>query len=259
MKRIRLIHWNKDEAEPRNKALERLQYEVEFEIPNGPQFFKQLRRNPPDAVVIDLTRLPSQGRDLAFGIRKAKSSRNVPLIFAGGAQSKVDRIRELLPDAVYTEWAQIGEALEKALSSPPENPVVPDSDFAGYSGTPLPKKLGIKANMKVGLLNPPEDFPQTLGSLPEAVVFRKNAKAGCDLLIWFVRSRSELAKRIRSIADRKDYRSAWIAWPKKSSGIQSDLTQQQVRESGLDHGLVDYKICAIDATWSGLLFTRRKK
>lgn len=259
MKRIRLIHWNEEEGRKWVEILEGFDYRVGYEIPIGRQFFKRLGQSPPDALVIDLSRMPSQGRDLALGIRKGKSTRKVPLVFAGGAPAKVERIRELLPDAVYTEWSQIGKALENALSCPPKNPVVPISNFAGYSGTPLPKKLGIKASMTVGLLNPPEEFRQTLGSLPEGVTFRTNPKAGCDLLIWFARSREELAKRIRAISERKDFRSVWIAWPKKSSGIQSDLTQQQVRESGLAHGLVDYKICAIDATWSGLLFTHRKK
>jgi hypothetical protein len=259
MKRIRLIHWNQKEAEPRIEALGKLSFEVEFEIPSGPQFFKELRQRPPEVIVIDLSRLPSQGRDLALGIRKAKSTRQLPLVFAGGDPAKVERIRELLPDAVYTEWSRIGEALERALANPPENPVVPESNFAAYSETPLWKKLGIKPNMVVALINPPENFQEILETLPKGVTFQPGVEPGCDLLICFVRSRDELAERVRETAERKDLRSAWLAWPKKASGCQSNLTQQHVRETGLAHNLVDYKICSIDDTWSSLLFTHRKK
>ena len=259
MKRIRLIHWNQKEAEPRIEVLKDLGWQVEFKIPSGPQFFKKLKQSPPDLIVIDLSRLPSQGRDLALGIRKAKSTRRVPLVFAGGDPTKVKRIRNLLPDAVYTEWDQIGEALKQALSSAPENPVVPKSNFAAYSETPLWKKLGIKPNMVVELINPPENFQEILEPLPKGATFQPGVEPGCELLICFVRSRDELAERVRETAERKDLRSAWLAWPKKASGCQSNLTQQHVRETGLAHGLVDYKICSIDTTWSGLLFTHRKK
>lgn len=259
MTRIRLIHWNDEEGKLRSAELEKLRYQVNSKIPTGPRFFKELAEEMPDAVVIDLSRLPSQGRDLAIGIRRAKSTRKLPLVFAGGVPAKVDQIRELLPDAAYADWSKIRKALEQGVSSPPEHPVVPESSFAGYSGTPLPKKLGIKPHMTVGLLNPPEDFQDTLGSLPEGAELERNVNARCDLVICFVGSRRELSTRVLEIADRRDLRSAWIAWPKKTSGVQSDLTQQLVRDSGLARGLVDYKICSIDSTWSGLLFTHRKK
>lgn len=78
------------------------------------------------------------------------------------------------------------------------------------------------------------------------------------MIICFIRSLEELRRRIGQMAARDDFRSLWIAWPKKASGVSADLSQQTVREAGLAAGLVDYKICAIGATWSGLLFTRRK-
>jgi hypothetical protein len=81
---------------------------------------------------------------------------------------------------------------------------------------------------------------------------------GSDLIIWFLRSSAELQREIEEMAVRLDERAMWIAWPKKASGVATDLSQQVVRETGLASGLVDYKICAIDGTWSALLFTRRK-
>ena len=80
----------------------------------------------------------------------------------------------------------------------------------------------------------------------------------CDLIIWFVRSLGELKRGISKMAAGLEHGSIWIAWAKKGSALAADLTEQDVRAIGLASGLVDYKVCAIDATWSGLLFTRRK-
>jgi hypothetical protein len=135
---------------------------------------------------------------------------------------------------------------------------VPKSPFDGYAGQPLVKKLDIKANTVVALVDAPSDFKKILGALPDGVRLREQAHGKCDIMLWFVRSRKDLKRCVECMASRTDFGSLWIVWPKKSSSLRTDLTQQVVREAGLVEGLVDYKICAIDATWSGLLFTRRK-
>ena len=196
-------------------------------------------------------------------LRKQKSTRRLPLVFAGGDPAKVAPIRKLLPDATYSSWSRIHELLDLAIRTPPADPVVPDSALAGYSGTPLPKKLGIKADMAVALIDAPDDFENTLGDVPAGVVFhrrqRGQPRAGCSLTIWFNRSRQDVDDGIRRMARYLPQNGrVWIAWPKKASGVVTDLTQPHVRNAGLAEGLVDYKICAIDKTWSGLLFTRRK-
>lgn len=131
---------------------------------------------------------------------------------------------------------------------------------AGYSGTPLPKKLGIKEGTVVALLGAPATFQRTLGKVPENVTFRRQARGKADLVILFAKSVADLSRRLpparRTIAHRG---SLWIAWPKKSSGVSSDLDEGVVRRPGLDAGLVDFKICAIDQTWSGLRFAVRKR
>jgi hypothetical protein len=182
----------------------------------------------------------------------------VPLVLVGGDEAKVARIRELLPDATYTEWEEIASALTQAINNAPADPVVPESNLAGYSGTPLPKKLGIKANSVVLLIDAPEDFEETLGALPEKVTLRRQARGTADLVIWFTMSRQALEERIDYVAKLAGAGGLWIAWPKKASGVTTDVSEPVVREIGLAAGLVDYKVCAIDATWSGLRFTRRK-
>ena len=113
-------------------------------------------------------------------------------------------------------------------------------------------------NTTVALVDAPDDFEKTLGALPEGAKLRKGARSKNDLFIWFTRSRADLDGLIEKMAATIGEASLWIAWPKKASKVASDLTQQIVRETGLATGLVDYKICSIDQTWSALLFTRRK-
>ena len=259
MARLRLIHWNDDEAEERGERLEGLGHEVEWQVPTGAGFLKELRKRPPEAVVIDLSRLPAQGRDMGVMVRGSKVLRLVPLIFVGGLPEKVERVKELLPDAAYTEWKRVGATVERVLAHPPTNPVVPGGGLAGYSGTPLPKKLGIKEGFSVGLEGAPEGFEATLGELPGGVLLSRDDQEACDVLLWFSTSRGDVEKRVKAMGKRAGGGGLWIIWPKKSSGVESDLDQNLVRRLGLEAGLVDYKICAVDETWSGLKFTWRRK
>ncbi len=257
MHRVRLIHWKAAEAEERVDRLRSAGYEAVYKELNAASL-RQMRDNPPDAVVIDLGRLPSQGRDVALSIRKYKATRQVPLVFVDGDPEKVARIKEILPDAVYTTWSQIRSSLDRAIANPPADPVVLESLFDVYSSTPLTKKLGIKANSVVALVGAPVGFEKTLGELPEGVMLRREARGRCDVTLWFTRSRKELEGGIERMGAFAEKGGLWIVWPKKSSGIESDLSQVVVRKVGLASGLVDYKVCAVDATWSGLRFTQRK-
>jgi hypothetical protein len=262
MYRVRLIHWNAAETEERATRLSSFGYEVDSK-PLSPTDLRRLRENPPAAMVIDLGRLPSQGRDLALNIRKHKSTREVPLVFVEGDSpgdpKKVARVQKLLPDAVYTTWTEIGDALPKAIDNPPAEPVVPDSTMAGYAGAALPKKLGIKANSVVALVDAPEGFEKTLGALPEGAVVTRDLPEQPDVILWFNRSRHDLEARLEEMCPLASSGGLWIIWPKKASGVTSDLSQTIVRETGLAAGLVDFKVAAIDATWAGLRFTQRKE
>ncbi len=126
-------------------------------------------------------------------------------------------------------------------------------------GTPLVKKLGIKSDSALTLLGEPADFLKTLGPLPPNVKIRKTAIGDRDLTLWFPRNLAELKRRIKPIAGAVKDGGLWIAWPKKSAGVETDLTQEAIRKLGLDQGVVDHKICAIDETYSGLRFASRKK
>ncbi len=254
--RLRLIQWNAAEAQARIELLEKAGFQAIHEALDGTNY-RTIRRDAPDAFLIDLSRLPSHGREVALALREWKDTRRVPIVFLGGDESKVEKLRRTMPDAVFANWRGVSGAVKKAIRSAPDNPIVPRAQPGGYSGTPLPKKLGIKPGIRIFLIDPPDDFVETLGELPGGVTISKSAARQADLTIWFVRRRDELS-RVVDIARRLGPGGLWIAWPKKSSGVKTDFAENDVRSAGLQAGLVDYKVCAIDATWSGLRFARRK-
>jgi len=133
--------------------------------------------------------------------------------------------------------------------------------MAGYSGTPLPQKLGIKSGGRVGLSNAPPDFAATLGALPAGATLsdaHARTTEAFDVLVAFMMTARDLSTVFGRLAKRLDPAGGlWIAWPKKASGIATDVTEAAVREVGLASGLVDNKVCAIDDTWSGLRFVVR--
>lgn len=131
---------------------------------------------------------------------------------------------------------------------------------AGYSGTPLPRKLGLTAEQRVAVLGAPAGFIDLLGELPPGIELRNSARGKLDLAILFTRRRRELERRIDALgrAIHPDG-GLWIAWPKRSSGVTTDMTEDVVRELALPLGLVDNKVCAIDETWSGLRVVWRRE
>lgn len=258
MHQVRLIHWNVAEGEERAARLSDAGFEVAYDAFDGPQILRAAREDPPAAVVIDLSRLPMQGRDVGIALRGYQGMRSVPLVFVAGAAEKVARVRESLPDAIYTTWEEIGSVLSEAIAHPPAVTVIPQSRLAGYSGTPLVKKLGIAANAVVALVDAPDDFESLLGNLPEGATLRRQSRGPRNVTIWFTRTCKDLERGIERMARVAEQGPLWIVWPKQASELRSDVTETIVRKTGLAAGLVDYKVCAVDATWSGLLFARRK-
>ena len=131
---------------------------------------------------------------------------------------------------------------------------------AGYSGTPLPKKLGIKEGTRLVLLNSPANFEATLGELPQGVVIKRRLVGEADVIVLFVTQFSKLKTDFARAASSLPRAGGmlWVAWPKKASKVETDLSENLIRDFGLATGLVDTKVCAIDETWSGLRFSRRR-
>lgn len=253
---IRLIHWNSVEAQERASALRREGYVVTAS-PFTPQEVRKIKARLPEAIVIDLSRLPSQGRDAALLIRQTKTTRYIPLVFAEGDPEKVAAIQKILPDAVYATWPRIAPALKRAVAKAPEDSLVPGV-FAGYAGASAAKKLGIRAGSTVALVNAPVGFERELGALPPRVTVRRTPRGRRNLTLWFVRSRQELERGITIMKEHAIAAGLWIVWPKHKSTAAADVSQVVVRKVGLAAGIVDFKIASINAEWSGLRFTSRK-
>jgi len=258
MSRVVLVHWKAGEAEEKAASLRAAGFRVELLAGTGLQALRDLRENPPQAFVIDLNRLPSHGRAVAIALRQQKATRRVPIVFLGGDPSKVEQTRGLLPDAVYSDWTKAADAVSLAMRKPPAQPVVPGT-MQGYSGTPLPKKLGIAAGRVVTLLHAPEGFAGLLEPLPEGTRLQHKLRPPADVVLFFCLSQAQLRRELpAAVRAMTEGGRLWVVWPKKTSSLAGDLSEREVRAFGLSSGLVDYKTCAVDETWSGLCFARRQ-
>jgi hypothetical protein len=132
--------------------------------------------------------------------------------------------------------------------------------MAGYSGTPLAKKLGIKPQTTLLVVNPPANYLQLLAPLPAGVAMARRLAPTVDVTHVFTTSRTHLSKVLQSTlrAMRPDA-AIWVSWPKRASGVPTDVTEDTIRELALPLGLVDIKVCAVDETWSGLKLVMRKE
>jgi CheY-like chemotaxis protein len=256
VKRVRLVHWDEDEGLERQKQLGAFGFDAAFNFGDGAFAMRQIRASLPDAVVIDLSRMPSHGREVAQGLRSAKVTRHVPIVFVGGEPEKVARTKQLFPDAAYTTWGRIKSALPKAIATWPGSPVV--ADHNATLGKPAVEKLGIKPGFRVALLGAPTGLADSLKPWPAKVRLTARPEPDADLFLCFAKTLHELHARLLSVRPIVRRQTLWLAWPKKASTVKSDLDGNIVRETGLRAGWVDFKVCSIDATWSGLAFKRRK-
>jgi hypothetical protein len=187
---------------------------------------------------------------IGIQLRRQPATRHTPQVFAGGEPEKVERVRALLPDALYSDWEGIATQLRTAIERPPEDPVVPDA-MAPYAGASLEQKLGLTGSTTVRLIDAPDAFTAKI----EAA---RQTDGPAELVILFVRTPAELDEEqpqaMESVADGG---SLWVAWPKGGKGARGELTQLLVRKRCMAAGWVDYKIASIDETWSALRFRRR--
>jgi len=124
---------------------------------------------------------------------------------------------------------------------------------SGYSGTPLVKKLGIKEGFKIRLVNVPANYFDLLENIPENVTLLKDKKSSKDFVHYFTKQSADLQRDIVSLRQEVFPNGIiWISWPKKAAKIETDVTEDIIRHIALANGLVDVKVCAVDATWSGL-------
>ena len=234
-------------------------YVMDREAITGPDDLKRLARQPPLAVVIDLDRAPARGRDIALALRQRVATRRIPIVFVASDRAVFTRLEALPLEAMHAGPEDVVTALASALAMPPSGAAPTPPATAGYSGTPLPRKLGIKPGMRVVLVKSPDGFEAVLDPLPPDVTLRTTNRGARDITLWFTRSRRELERGMTRMAEVAGDGRVWICWPKKTSPLAADHTGEDVRRVGLAAGLVDFKVCAVDEDWSGLAFVRRRR
>jgi CheY-like chemotaxis protein len=254
MPAVRVIHWKQAEAGPLLATCRNAGFETEYLEGDGGAICRAIRTRPPDAIVIDLSRLPSHGREVGVWLRNQKGTRHIPIVFIGGDPAKITAVRALLPDAAYCELPKLAATLKKlAKAGPAKSPVTPPGIMARYREKSAAEKLGIGAAARVAVVDAPRDFPELLGPLPAGVEFQEEPAA---LTLWFVHGREGLMESLREMRALAAKTKLWLVWRKGATG--AGLTQNALREATSAVGLVDYKICAVDGRWSAMLFARRK-
>jgi CheY-like chemotaxis protein len=255
--RVRVIHWRESEAGPLLDAVRNCGFEPEYlPDPNGSEVARAVRNSPPDVIVIDLSRLPSQGREIAVWLRNRKSTRQIPLVFVGGEAEKVAKVKAVIPDAAYADASELGPVLRTACAGRAPNPVVPPSAMERFKNKTAAQKLGIVPSSTVAVIDAPRDYAAVLGDIPEGVEILEDPDAVQTVTLWFIRDSESMMKGIRRMRAMASKTKLWLLWRK---GPSNRFREGSIREMGIANGLVDYKICSVNEKWSGILFARKKE
>jgi len=253
VKRIRLIHWKATEAADLCSKLKGAGYAVGYDEKLDSHAFRGIRASPPDAFVIDLSRRPSHGREVAVYFRGQKATRQVPIVFVGDPK-RAEAVRAVLPDAVYTTPTLLRSALRATLEKRSANPVTPVQMMDRYAARAAAQKLGIGEGCHAALIDPPRNYAAAVGPLPCGAALEESPAGICPVTLWFVHDAAAWVQALPAMRDLAARTKLWLLWRKGST-----VTQTFLRGSAAAVGLVDYKICAIDKSWSGMLFTRKKE
>jgi CheY-like chemotaxis protein len=253
MTRIRLLHWKAAESLQTQTVLAAAGFEVEYDELCSSAHMREWRQNPPYAFVIDLSRLPSQGLEIAIALRQSPKTRTIPIVFCEGLAEKVERVRNLLPDACFCTLTTLVETLQTAR--PVEAPLKPAAMMERYGTRTTYQKLGLTSGTSVQFIDPPKNVYRILGELPPDITLTEEGAAVTLCFVHSVDGLKATMSRVRPLAIKT---RLWILHQKKSSPQHRGVTEQLVRDTGIDLGLVDYKICSVNKDWSGMLFARRR-
>jgi hypothetical protein len=252
MRRVVVIHRHPAAARERAQRISAQGFAAEPYMALGSRGFRTIRGNPPDAIVIDLSELPSYGRYVGAMLREQKSTRMIPLVFLEGDPEKTPLVREMLPDVECVPWGRLAAAIERAVRKAPADPLPPVA-----SSRSLCQKLRIVAGCSVALIGAPAAVKEMLRPIPKGVKFQSRIGEAAVVMV-FVKSAAALGRELPSLAAQmRSKRTLWVCWPKRASKIPCDLTPDLIRSMSSPYGLVDNKVCSIDKTWSGFALSRR--
>jgi len=248
-----LVHSKVAEAKPLIGMLERAGYTVHYGTEVKSIRATALRKLDAMAAVIDLTRMPSYGKYWAAELR-ATSLKHLPILFVDGAPDKVEMVKAALPDAQYVTSDKLLDALKRV--KPVANPVEPVRMM--LSDQNAAHKIGIKANTRVAVFDPPAGYAQVIGEMPDGASFEEQPEEIAPVTIWFVRDIDVYLAGLRDMRKLAAKSKLWVVYPKLKLKQSGGLNQNSIRESATKVGLVDYKICSVNQTWSGMAFALKK-
>ncbi len=251
MARVLLVHWKQEEAEPLVERLREWGHEAAW---RGMRQGKEkkvhsARRHGAEIVVFDLARMPVYSKYHAELIRKTKSTAHIPFVFVGGQEEKVARLRALYPDETFTQWNKLRTVLRKLPSKGGAARKAPEA--GAEAPRQLWQKMGLRSGMRVHLHHAPREFFAALGEVPADVEFGEEAQ-GAQLSAFFVADWQAFGMALQEIVTRAALTPVWVFYRK---GI---VKSTELRAALLELFLVDYKICAVNANWAGILVRRRK-
>jgi hypothetical protein len=261
MARVFLVHWHESELRDLAAPLTAVGHEVQVHFatnkpPSWDGFDAQV-------AAISLERLPAHGREVADWVWSAKKRRHVPVVFVGGKAEKVAATKHRFPDATFCAVGDLGRVIDDIVNGrlstapAPKQRLKTAETAKRPSATPLARKLGIIDGLKFALVDAPRGFLKTLVA-PKGATQCRDASPDCEVILLFAANANALAAGLkehrRNVGPKA---SLWLAWPKRTSPLASDLSDEVVRQMGLRSGLVDVKVCAIDDDWSGLKFMVR--
>lgn len=250
--RVRVIHWKPAEAGPLLEALRAAGAEPEYDgCGSAPELNRVIRFNPPDVIVIDLSRLPSHGTSVANWFRRTKALRDIPIVFVNGAEDKVAKLRQAIPDATCVDMKHLKQGLKKAKPSA----TAPKTISEEYKTRTTAQKLGLDTGGTIAVIDPPRGYLTALGALPENAEILEDPDQTCDTTLWFIHDPEAFLAALRPMWRLAGQSRLWIIWRK---GSTNGITQNAIRETAREAGLVDYKICSVNKDWSGMLFARKK-
>lgn len=236
MPRVRVIHWKPAEAEPLVAACRAAGFEVEFDgALDARETGKAIQENRPDAVVIDSTRVPSHGRMFALWLGERKATREIPVLLLDGAAQALSpaKLKQKIKAAIR-DW-------------------IPPERVESHSTKTTAEKLGLKPGGTLAVLDAPRDVGAVIGPLPEGAQLDESDSG--DVTLWFLHDEASLLDNLQTLRRLAPNTKLWTAWRK---GGRDGLKEDGIREAAIGVGLVDYKVCCLNPTWSAIALARRK-
>jgi hypothetical protein len=255
--RVRLIHWKGAEAAPLIRKLKAAGCTVDYDE-DLRAYWRTRGKSLPEVFVIDLTRQPAHGREVAVALRGYKATRHIPVVFVDGDSEKVEAVRRVIPDAIYASRARLPTAIRRVRPNP--NPLVPAQMMDRYANRTAAQKMGIGKDVHVAVVDPPADYEKVVGELPEGAWLDEEAFTACKVMLWFVHDYSGFEAALPKMRRAAERTRLWILWRKnrRGKGSEDGLDGNLVRNGANQVGLVDYKICSVNDTWSGMVFAIKK-